>query len=66
MTFLEALKKLRDDLKLWTTNNLNTKVDKVDNSLTTTDKTIVGAINELNNTINKEVLNDISSEKIAS
>ena len=60
MTILEALKRLRDDLKLWVTNNLNTKVDKSDSALTTESKTVIGAINELN-----EGINSISSLEVS-
>ncbi len=60
MTILEALKRLRDDLKLWVTNNLNTKVDKSDSALTTESKTVIGAINELN-----EEINNVSSLEVS-
>ena len=40
MTILEALVKLRDDLKIWVINNLRTKVDKQDGKqLSTNDYT---------------------------
>ena len=33
MTIIEALVQLRNDLKLWVTNNLRTKVDKEDGKM---------------------------------
>lgn len=50
MTIIEALVQLRNDLKLWVTNNLRTKVDKVDgmglstNDFTTEEKEKLAAL----------------------
>lgn len=42
MTILEALKQLRNDLKLWVANNLNVKVNKVDGKNLSTNDFIDG------------------------
>lgn len=50
MTIIQVIQKLRDDLKLWVTNNLRTKVDKEDgkglssNDFTDNDKTKLGEV----------------------
>ena len=63
MTFTEALKRLRNDMKLWTTNNLNTKLNKVDERLEAEDKDVIATINRLLSRVSALEENNLPKEE---
>lgn len=62
MNLLEALVKLRDDLKTWTTNNILALNDKIEDNNEELTDTITNMQNDLDTKIDFDVLSDALSE----
>lgn len=65
MTILEALVQLRDDLKLWTTNNLNARVPKtrkINNKILSSDITLTASDIGLGNVGNFKAVSTVANQ----